>query len=138
MLSLVELPIEAHQILASWQTLAATNDLDADAPTTQAIKDTIILLEMLTTAQDHVPEFCQIGAITEELANSEAAIVMLRTELAETKQIAVALSPASSTDNNNDKERKRTLMPEKFNGSRSKLLNFITQLRLKAASYPNN
>ena len=142
MLSLVELPIETHQILASWQALAATNDLDNEAPTTQTIKDMITLLEMLTMAQDHAPELRQSGAITEELANSEAAIAMLRTELAETKQIAAALSRAplvaAPIDNNNGKECERTPIPEKFDGSRSKLLNFITQLRLKVASYSND
>lgn len=29
-------------------------------------------------------------------------------------------------------------MPDKFDGTRSKLRAFITQLRLKAASYPND
>ena len=50
---LVELLVQAHQILATWQTLKASNVLEmADPTTTQAITDTVTLLEMLTTAPD--------------------------------------------------------------------------------------
>lgn len=57
-LPLVELPLEVHQILAAWQAATTTN-VGPDAPavdTTQAIKDTITLLTMLTTGRDHAPE----------------------------------------------------------------------------------
>ena len=50
---LVELPVQAHQILATWQTFKASNILETADPTiTQAVTDTITLLEMLTTAPD--------------------------------------------------------------------------------------
>ena len=75
---LVELPLETHHILAAWQP--ATNvGPDVPVDTTQTIKDTITLLTILTTAQDHVT---QINMLTEELTASEAAVTMLRTELA--------------------------------------------------------
>lgn len=64
--------------------------------------------------------------ITEKLAILELAITMLQTKLAEMKQIAIALSQAVHADNNNGKECKYTLMLEKFDRNRSKLLNFIT------------
>ena len=56
MLPLVELPVQAQQILATWQTLKACNVLEmADPTTTQAVEDTITLLEMLTAVPDQAP-----------------------------------------------------------------------------------
>ena len=56
MLPLVELPVQAQQILATWQTLKASNVLEmADPTTSQAITDTVTLLEMLTAAPDQAP-----------------------------------------------------------------------------------
>ena len=56
MLPLVKLPVQAQQILATWQTLKASNVLKmADSTTTQAIADTVTLLEMLTTTPDQAP-----------------------------------------------------------------------------------
>ena len=53
MLPLVELLVQAQQILATWQTLKASNVLEtADLTISQAITDTVTLLEMLTTAPD--------------------------------------------------------------------------------------
>ena len=104
---LVELPVQAHQILATWQTLKASNVLKtADPTTTQAITDTVTLLKMLTTAPDQAPQVAtitnelanathQIEALTNELACSETAMNMLRAELTEAKQIAAALTRAT-------------------------------------------
>ena len=148
---LVELPVQAHQILATWQTLKAFKVLEtADPTTTQAVTNTVTLLEMLTTAPDQVPHVAtvtnelanathQIEALTNELACSETAMNMLRIELTEAKQIAAALTRATPDGgrggSGNDKEC--IPMPEKFDGTRSKLRAFLTQPRLKVATYPD-
>ena len=92
---LVELPVQAHQVLATWQTLKASNVLETvDHTTTQAVTDTVTLLEILTTAPDQAPQVAtvtnelanatyQIEALTNELACSETAMNMLRIELTE-------------------------------------------------------
>ena len=75
----------------------------ADPTTTQAVTDTVTLLEMLITAPDQAPQVAtvtnelanathQIEALTNELAGSETAMNMLRAELTEAKQIAAALA----------------------------------------------
>ena len=108
MLLLVELPVQAQQILATWQTLKASNVLEmADPTTTQAVEDTVTLLEMLTAAPDQAPQVAtltnklanathQVEALTNKLANSKTDMNMLRANLAEAKQIAAALSQATS------------------------------------------
>ena len=90
MLPLVELPVQAQQILATWQTLKASNVLEiADPTTTQAVTDMVTLLEMLTTALDQAPQVTiltnellnathQVEALTNELACSEITINILR------------------------------------------------------------
>ena len=56
MLPLVELPVQAQQILATWQILKASNVLEtADTTITQAVEDTVTLLEMLTAVPDQAP-----------------------------------------------------------------------------------
>ena len=107
MLPLVELPVQTQQILATWQTLKASNVLKTAHPTTsQAVTDTVTLLEMLTAAPDQAPQVAtltnelanathQVEALTNELANSETAMNMLRAELTEAKQIAAALARAT-------------------------------------------
>ena len=60
---------------------------------------------------------------------------MLRADLTEAKQIAAALVRAGSGRGGSDKER--IPMPEKFDGTRSKFRAFLTQLRLKVATYPD-
>ena len=147
---LVELPVQAHQILATWQTLKASNVLETADPTTmQAVTDTVTLLEMLTTVPDQAPQVAtvtnklantthQIEALTNELACTETAMNMLRAELTEVKQIASALArvtPDGGNRGGSDKER--IPMPEKFDGTRSKLRAFLIQLRLKVATYPD-
>ena len=105
---LVELPVQAHQILATWQTLKASNVLETADPTiSQAVTDTVTVLEMLTTATDQAPQVPtltnelanathQVEALTNELANSETAMNMLHADLTEAKQIAAALVRATS------------------------------------------
>ena len=104
MLPLVELLVQAQQILVTWQTLKASNVLEmADPTTTQAVANMVTLLEMLTTAPDQAPQVTiltiellnatpQVEALTNELAYSETTINMLRVELTEAKQIAAALA----------------------------------------------
>ena len=148
MLPLVELPVQAQQILATWQTLKASNVLEmADPTTTQAIADTVTLFEMLTTAPDQAPQVAtrtnelanathQVEALTNKLASSETAMNMLCADLTEAKQIAAALARAtpdggrggSGSSSSSDKER--ILMLEKFDGTRFKLRAFLTQLWL--------
>ena len=151
MLPLVELPVQAQQILATWQTLKASNVLEtADPPITQAVTDTVTLLEMLTTALDQAPQVAtltnelanathQIEALTNELASSETAMNMLRADLTKAKQIATALAQATpdSGRGGSGSNKERILILEKFDGTRSKLRAFLTQLWLKVATYPN-
>ena len=60
---------------------------------------------------------------------------ILRAELTEAKQIAAALVRTTPDGGRSDKER--IPMPEKFDGTRSKLRAFLTQLQLKVATYPD-
>ena len=75
----------------------------ADSTITQAVADTVTLLEMLTTVPDQAPQGTtltnelanathQVEALTNELACSETAMNMLHAELTEAKQIAAALA----------------------------------------------
>ena len=148
-LSLVELPVQAQQILATWQTLKVSNILEtADPPTTQAVIDTVTLLEMLTTILDQALQVAtltnklanatyQIEALTNELASSETAMNMLCADLTEVKQIAAVLAQATPAGGRDGSDKKCILMPEKFNSTRSNLRTFLTQLWLKVATYPN-
>ena len=86
------------------QTLKASNFLEtADPKTTQAVVDTVTLSEMLTTTLDQAPQVAtltnklenaihQVEALTNGLASSKTAIYMLRANLTEAKQIAVAFA----------------------------------------------
>ena len=97
MLPLVELPVQAQQILATWQTLKASNVLEtADPTTTQAVTDTVTLSEMLTTAPDQALQVAtltnklanathQVEALTNKLASSETAMNMLHADLTKAK-----------------------------------------------------
>ena len=68
---------------------------------------------------------------------------MLRADLTEAKQIAAALARATSdggrgsSGNGSGSDKERIPMPEKFDGTRSKLRAFLTQLVLKVATYPD-
>ena len=78
-----------------------------DPTITQAVADTIALLEMLTTAPNQAPQVAtltnelanttyRVEALTNELASSETAMNILRVDLTEAKQIAVPLARATS------------------------------------------
>ena len=62
---------------------------------------------------------------------------MLRTELTEAKQIAAALVRAIPDGGRGGSDKERIPILEKFDGTRSKLMAFLTQLRLKIATYPD-
>ena len=123
-----------------------------DPTITQAVADTVTLLEMLTTALDQAPQVAtltnelanathQVEALTNKLASSETAINIVHADLTEAKQIAAALARATpdsgrgGSGSSSDKEH--IPMPEKFDGPRSKLRAFLTQLWLKVATHPN-
>ena len=143
---LVKLLVQAHQILATWQTLKASNVLEMVDPTaSQAVTDTVTLLEMLTTATDQAPQVAtltnelanathQVEVLTNELANSETAINMLRANLTKAKQIAAALARVTPDGGRGGRgsDKERIPMPEKFDGTRSKLRAFLTQLDRKS------
>ena len=149
MLPLIELPVQAQRILATWQMLKASDVLETADPTTiQAVADTVTLLEMLTTTPDQAPQVTtlanelanathQVKALTNELAYSETAMNMLRADLTEATQIAAALARAIPDGGRGGSNKERIPMPEKFDGTRSKLRAFLTQLRLKVATYPD-
>ena len=110
----------------------------ADLPTTQAIADTGILLQMLTTAPDQAPQVTtltnklanathQIEPLTNKLVSSETAMNILRADLIEAKQIAIALPWAAPDGDRGSSDKERIPIPEKFNDTRSKLRAFLTQ-----------
>ena len=144
-----------------------------DAQINQNITDTIILLEMLTVQADQKPIYaCDLGAlqdqvnamqnqmntITEECNAAEAAICLLRTELAEARNVANALAhaapaaaaaaTAATTAATATAATAATApapvhtvdkipFPDKFDGTQSKLRAFTTQLRLKVVLFPD-
>ena len=60
---------------------------------------------------------------------------MLRTKLTEVKHIAAALAGGIPDGGRGSSDKERIPMPEKFDDTRSKLRAFLTQLRLKVATY---
>ena len=77
----------------------------------------------------------QIAAVTEE---AEIATNMLRVELAEARaNMASLLRALPAATDHEHKEKETVPIPEKFDGTRLKFCNFITQLRLKVATYNN-
>ena len=66
---------------------------------------------------------------------------MLRIDLTKAKQIAAALARATPDSgrggSRSGSDKERIPMLEKFDGTRSKLRAFLTQLRLKVAIYPD-
>ena len=137
-----------------------------DAQMNQNITDTIMLLEMLTVQADQKPIYArdlgtlqdqvnamqnQINAVTEERNAAEAAICLLRTELTEARNDANALAhaaptaaaaataaTAAATANPAPAHTEDKIsFPDKFDGTRSNLRAFTTQLRLKVLSFPN-
>ena len=136
-----------------------------DAQINQNITDTIMLLKMLTMQADQKPIYTrdlsalqdqvnamqnQMNTLMEEYNTAEAAICLLRTELAEPRNVANALAhaapaaataataataaatapaPAHTVD--------KIPFPDKFDGTRSKLRAFTTQSQLKVVSFPD-
>lgn len=123
------------------------------------VNDTRALLENLTTAEDHQLTFdtltnqctnleqqlaasqqqvengrTRIADLSDELDASETAIHQLRTELTQARTISEALARNTPTAVAPQKQDKIP-NPKEFDGTRSKLRPFITQLRLKAATY---
>ena len=130
----------------------------------QSITNTIMLLEMLTVQADQKPIYTrdlgalqdqvnvmqnQMNTVTEEHNAAEAAICLLRTELAEARNVANALAhaaPAAATATTAAAATTapapahtvdKIPFPDKFDGTRSKLRAFTTQLRLKVVSFPD-
>ena len=62
---------------------------------------------------------------------------MLRAELTEAKQIAAALARVTPDGGRGGSDKERIPMLEKFDGTRSKLRAFLTQLWFKVATYLN-
>ena len=131
-----------------------------DAEINQNINNTIMLLEMLTVQANQKPIYVrdlgalqdqvnamqnQMNTLTKEHNAAEAGICLLCTELAEARNVANALAhaalaaataatatapaPAHTVD--------KIPFPDKFDGTRSKLRAFTTQLRLKVVSFPD-
>ena len=81
----------------------------------------------------------QINAVTEECNTAEVAICLLHTELTKARNVANALAhtapaaaaAATATAHTVDK----IPFPDKFDGTRSKLRAFTTQLRPKVVSF---
>ena len=85
------------------------------------------------------PEFMdlqqQIATVTEE---AEIATNTFRVELTEARaNMAALLRALPAAADHEHKEKETVPIPKKFDGTRSKLRNFITQLRLRVAIYNN-
>ena len=166
-MALIELPPQTGNILASWQEVMRAPPIaksPVDAQINQNITDTIMLLEMLTMQADQKPIYaCDLGAlqdqvkamqnqmntVTEERNAVEAAIYLLRTKLAEARNVANALSyatpaaaaaataaataataaaAAAATAPTPAHTVEKIPFPDKFDGTRLKLQAFTTQL----------
>ena len=77
----------------------------------------------------------QIAAVTEE---AEIATNTLRIKWTEARvNIALLLHTLPTATDHKHKEKETVPISEKFDGTRSTLHNFITQLRLRVATYNN-
>ena len=112
-MALFELPLQTGNILASWQEVMRAPPMAKSAVDTQInqnITDSIMSLEVLTMQADQKPIYArdlgalqdqvktmqnQMNIITEERTAAEAAICLLRTQLAEAHNIANALVHAA-------------------------------------------
>ena len=118
-----------------------------DAQINQNITDTIMLLEMLTVQADQKPIYArdlgtlqdqvnamqnQMNTVIEERNTAEAAICLLHTELAEARNVANALAHTTPAAAAAATAAAHTVdkipFPDKFDGTRSKLRAFTTQL----------
>ena len=115
-----------------------------------------MLLEILTVQADQKPIYTrdlgalqdqvntiqnQMNTIMEERNAAEAAICLLCTELAEARNVTNALAHATPTTAATTPTATHTMdkipFPDKFDGTRSKLQAFTTQLRLRVVSFPD-
>ena len=144
-MALVELPPQTGNILASWQEVMRAPPMaksPVDAQINQNITDTIMLLEMLTVQANQKPIYArdlgalqdqvnamqnQMNTVTEERNTAEAAICLLRTELAEARNVANALAhaataaAAAATAAAPTHTVDKIPFTDKFDGTRSKL-----------------
>lgn len=149
---LIDLPPGVAELLARWQAAQGPQDINDNL-----VNDTRTLLSALVSAQDQQPAMDthrmeareasrlkqelahakeQVENLTDEVENGEAAIALLRSELTQSRTISEALArktPISVQGPRYDKIPD----PERFDGTRSKLSPFITQLQLKTATYPD-
>ena len=135
---LIELPPQVEPLLAAWQAIISTPP-EHTTSTNEAIQDTVRLLTEMINQPDLGPEVMdlqrQIATVTEE---GEIATNTLRVELADARvNMASLLRTLPAAAEHEHKEKETVPIPEKFDGMRSKLCNFITQLRLRAATYNN-
>ena len=115
-----------------------------------------MLLEMLTIQANQKPIYVhdlgtlqnqvnaiqnQMNTVMEERNAAEAAICLLRTELAEARNVTNALAhaapTAAATASAPAHTEDKIPFPDKFDGTQSKLQAFTTKLRLKVVSFPN-
>lgn len=151
---LIDLPPGVAALRDRWQTATQADEA--------LVSDTLALLNALLTTTDHQPALNaltnrgttleeqltatqqqvqngrdRIATLTDELEANEAAVTQLRTELTQARTIAEALArnpPAAVQNPRTDKIPD----PERFDGTRTKLRPFVTQLRLKAATYTDD
>jgi hypothetical protein len=145
-MKIINLPPEAGELLDLWRNITS-----AESISTGLLENTVTLLNTLATAEDLGPtlDTCrqdlatsrqEITRISYELslASSTLAAAQAR-EVDHMKLLAQALAskdsagpapaPAPSP------RMEKIPNPERFDGTRTKLRQFITQLRLKAATY---
>jgi len=141
---LVTLPPDVSSLLARWQAAHDMTDI-----TNQLVDETRALLTALTTLSDQRTQLTnfteQVRQLTEEqtlaLNNAEIAettICTLRGELAAARATVNVLTRAAEavpTELRITTGREKIPDPEHFDGTCSKLPNFLMQLELKAASY---
>src|SRR5258706_1763478 len=133
----IKLPPQVEPLLTAWQAIVNAPPENALNPE-QTIKDTIRLLTEMMGQPDLGPEVMdlqrQIAVVTED---AEMATTALRMELAQAKRnVATLLRALPAAADRADRPEKETVpIPEKVDGTRSKLRNFITQLMLRMATY---
>ena len=156
-MSLVNLPPQVSLLLARWQAAQGLADV-----TDTLVNDARTLLHGLTTLPDQAPVVTglrsqvadlqaqvasqptvtnlqseiadrdqRITELTEELQATNTAIASLRTQIDNQQLTINTLSRLQGAQGLRD----NIPDPDKFDGTRSKLRTFLTQLRLKASSF---
>jgi len=138
-MSLITLPPDVSSLLARWQAAHDMTDI-----TNQLVVETRALLTALTTLPDQRTQLTnlteQVRQLTDNAEIAETTIRTLRDELAAARATVNVLTRAAEavlTEPRITTEREEIPDPENFDGTPSKLLNFLMQLELKAASYSN-